>query len=59
LSDEEFVPLGKGSIDLAAIIEYLKIQGYRGDYLVEIDGYSGDPTEACQTSYEFLKGKLI
>jgi len=59
LSDEGFVPLGKGKIDLAAIIDFLKAQGYTGDYLVEIDGYAGDPTEACQISYEYLKDKLI
>lgn len=59
LSDQGFVPLGHGKIDLAAIIDFLKSQGYAGDYLVEIDGYPGDPTEACQISYEFLKEKLI
>jgi inosose dehydratase len=59
LSDDGFVPLGKGKIDLAAIIDYLKAQGYTGDYLVEIDGYLGDPTEACQISYEYIRDKLI
>lgn len=57
--DNEFMPLGKGVINLEAIISYLKEKGYQGDWLVEIDGYSGDPCEACETSYEYLKGKLI
>ena len=32
---------------------------YAGDYLVEADGFAGDPEEACRTSYRFLQGKLI
>jgi inosose dehydratase len=59
LKDGEFVPLGKGSLELSEIIKFLKEQDYQGDWLAEIDGYSGDPQEACQTSYEFLKDKLI
>jgi len=59
LSDQEFVPLGQGKIDLAAIIDFLKSQNFTGDYLVEIDGYSGDPTDACKISMEYLKGKII
>jgi len=55
----EFVPLGKGKIDLEAIINFLKEKDYQGDWLVEIDGYSGEPNEACEISYEYLKGKLI
>ncbi len=59
LNEQGFVPLGKGTIDLAAIISFLQSQNYNGDYLVEIDGYAGDPTEACQTSFDYLKGKII
>ncbi len=58
-SSGEFVPLGRGVINLEAIIDYLKAQGYSGDWLVEIDGYSGDPGEACGVSYEYLKGKIL
>lgn len=57
--DGEFFPLGKGVVNLEEIISYLKEKNYQGDWLVEIDGYSGDPCEACETSYEYLKGKLI
>lgn len=59
LDKNGFVPLGKGNINIEEIIAYLKERGYVGDWLVEIDGYNGDPIEACQTSYEYLKGKLI
>ena len=58
LKNGEFVPLGTGEIDLEAIISFLKGRGYSGDWLVEIDGYSGDPCEACETSYKYLQGKL-
>ena len=60
LSDKgEFVPLGKGHIGIDAIVDFLLKKGYKGDWLVEIDGYSGDPDEACATSYTFLKKLLI
>jgi inosose dehydratase len=59
LSNDGFVPLGVGKIDLASIIDFLKSKNFSGDYLVEIDGYDGDPIEACRTSIEYLKGKLI
>lgn len=54
-----FVPLGCGTIQLEAIINFLKEKGYDGDWLVEIDGYGGDPKDACGISYDYLKGKLI
>lgn len=55
LKDAEFVPLGEGDIPLEEIIQYLKKDGYSGDWLVEIDGYSGDSCYACETSYKFLE----
>lgn len=54
-----FAPLGSGNLDLKGVIGYLKERGYNGDWLVEVDGYAGDPVEACQTSYDYLKGLLI
>lgn len=54
-----FAPLGTGTIDINGVLNFLKEKGYAGDYLVEVDGYAGDPEYACRTSYEFLKGKLI
>ena len=59
LNDEGFAPLGTGRVDLDGVISYVKSRGYDGDWLVEVDGYAGDAKEACRTSYEFLKGKLV
>ena len=55
---DEFVPLGKGLINLKEIISFLKEKQYTGDWLVEIDGYSGCPSEACETSCKFLHDVL-
>lgn len=52
---KEFVPLGQGNAKIKEIVEYLKEKEYSGDWLVEIDGYSGSAEEACETSFEFLK----
>lgn len=59
LDKNGFAPLGTGSVDIDGVLKFLKEKGYEGDYLVEVDGYAGDPVSACKTSYEFLKGKLI
>ena len=59
LDDNGFAPLGTGSVDIKAVINYLKERGYEGDWLVEVDGYAGDPVEACKTSYKYLKGLLV
>ena len=45
--------------DMEKAIEFLREKGYAGDYLVEVDGFAGDPEQACRTSYEFLRGKLV
>lgn len=59
LDDNGFAPLGTGRIDIKGVLAFLKEKGYAGDYLVEVDGYAGDPVQACQTSYDYLKGLLI
>ena len=59
LNNDGFVPLGEGNVDLKGAIKYLKSMGYEGDWLVEVDGYSGDATRACKVSYEYLKGMLL
>lgn len=59
LNSEGFAPLGKGEVNLNEIITYVKSRGYGGDWLVEVDGYSGDAKEACEISYEYLKNSLI
>lgn len=59
LNSEGFAPLGTGTIDLKGIITYVKSKGYEGDWLVEVDGYTGDANEACRISYEYLKNDLL
>lgn len=59
LNDAGFAPLGAGRLDISGVLHFLREKGYAGDYLVEVDGYAGDPLEACRTSYSYLKGKLI
>lgn len=59
LDENGFAPLGTGKVDVAGVIQFLKEKGYEGDYLVECDGYAGDPAEACRISYNYLVGKLI
>ncbi|MCL1996721.1 MAG: sugar phosphate isomerase/epimerase [Defluviitaleaceae bacterium] len=54
-----FVPLGKGQANIRGIVQFFLSKGYEGDWLAEIDGYPGDPEEACKTSFDFLKGLLI
>lgn len=59
LNADGFAPLGTGNVNIDGVIDFLKEKGYTGDYLVEVDGYAGDPRKACEISYNFLKGKLI
>lgn len=59
LDENGFAPLGTGTIDIDGVLKFLNDKGYQGDYLVEVDGYTGDPGKACVTSYEYLKGRLI
>lgn len=57
-ADGNFVPLGKGTIPLLDIVDYLKSSDYNGDWCVEIDGYSGDPHEAAAISRDYLRNSL-
>lgn len=59
LDKNGFAPLGTGMVDIDGVLNFLKSKNYKGDYLVEVDGYAGDPLKACEISYEFLKGRLI
>ncbi|MEG1846927.1 MAG: sugar phosphate isomerase/epimerase [Lachnospiraceae bacterium] len=59
LNKNGFVPLGTGNIDLEGIIDFFKEKRYNGDYLVEVDGYTGNPRKACEISYNYLVNKLI
>lgn len=59
LKEGEFVPLGRGELNINEIIQFFENRKYSGDWLVEIDGYSGDPIEACKESYQYLKKTLL
>jgi sugar phosphate isomerase/epimerase len=53
------VPLGRGIIDIAAIVSILKEARYRGLFCVEIDylkGGYGSEDEAVEKSIEYLRG---
>lgn len=54
--DGMFCPLGTGTIDFPAIIEVLK--GRDVLYAIECDAYSGDPAEAANITFNYLKTKL-
>lgn len=53
-----FVPLGKGSLDIADIVRAIVDSGYRDWITIELDGYSGDPDSAVQDNYDLLEGHL-
>lgn len=59
LDKNGFAPLGTGTVDIEGVLHFLKEKGYQGDYLVEVDGYAGDPVKACEISYSYLKDKLL
>lgn len=59
LDQNGFAPLGTGIVDIEGVLDFLKEKGYTGDYLVEADGYAGDPRKACDISYQYLIDKLI
>lgn len=59
LDENGFAPLGTGNVNLMGAIDCLKAMGYNGDWLVEVDGYAGNPEKACKTCYDYLKGLLI
>jgi inosose dehydratase len=50
----EFLPLGTGEIDFAAVIDALVDTGYDGWLIVELDSYDGDPSEAAAHSKTYL-----
>lgn len=54
LSDGQFVPLGQGTVDLAAIFTMLRANQYSGWIGVEQDGYAGDPIEGARASKAYL-----
>ena len=54
-----FLPLGAGSVNMAAVIDALIDAGYQDWVTVELDGYNGDQNAAAARSLQFLQsGKL-
>lgn len=49
-----FAPLGRGDLDMPAIVEALEDVSYEGWVTVELDSYAGQPSEAAQISKQFL-----
>lgn len=50
----EFMPLGRGDLDFAAILSAIHEAGYDDWLMVELDGYAGHPREAAEISMAFL-----
>lgn len=59
LDKDGFAPLGTGTVDVEGVLHFLKEKEYQGDYLVEVDGYAGNPRKACEISYQYLVNKLF
>jgi inosose dehydratase len=53
-----FLPLGRGDLDFAAILDELDAAGYDGWITVELDEYDGAPLEAARLSREYLSSLL-
>lgn len=54
----EFMPLGRGDLDFAAILSAIHEAGYDDWLMVELDGYAGHPREAAEISMAFLADLL-
>jgi inosose dehydratase len=50
----QFLPLGEGDLDFAAILAALSEIGYDAWLMVELDSYAGDPRVAAETSKAYL-----
>jgi inosose dehydratase len=54
----EFHPLGRGSVDFAAVLGALRDARYDGWVTVELDAYRGAPAEAAAESYGYLQSLM-
>ena len=50
----EFLPLGEGDIDFAAILAAIRRANYDSWLMVELDSYAGDPKTAAAISKKYL-----
>ena len=53
-----FHPLGRGSVDIPAVISALRDAGYDGWATVELDEYAGAPGDAARESLRYLEPLL-
>jgi inosose dehydratase len=51
----EFLPLGEGDIDFAAILAAIRRANYDSWLMVELDSYNGDPKAAAAISKRYLE----
>jgi sugar phosphate isomerase/epimerase len=51
----EFVPVGEGVMDFAAIVEALRATGFNGFATIEQDKYPGDMKAICRRYREIMK----
>jgi inosose dehydratase len=51
-----FEPLGRGELDLRALLDDLRSSGFDGWITTELDSYDGPPAEAARESHAFVKG---
>jgi inosose dehydratase len=49
-ADGGFVPLGRGILDVGAVLDILRNTGFAGWVTVETDGWEGDPGEGARAS---------
>ncbi|KAF5290574.1 hypothetical protein FQR65_LT20620 [Abscondita terminalis] len=54
-----FLPLGRGSLDMVAVVEAVIAAGYNNWITVELDGYDGDQESAALQSLQFLREKKL
>jgi inosose dehydratase len=53
-----FLPLGRGSVDIAGVVRVLRDAGYAGWATVELDEYDGAPAGAARESLRYLEPLL-
>ena len=55
-SDDRFIELGQGLVDVAAVVRLLREGGYQGWLTVELDSTSRTPRESAALNLAYLRG---
>jgi len=53
--NNNFLPLGQGSVDIAGVLEALNSAGYSGWITAELDTFAGPPKEAAEIAIRYLE----